>query len=79
MGRDILSDAEPLVIFSNRSFITDKGRYNAETKKFTPNDGVEVGKDYVKGISALVNSKFYYSAKILDTDYYSKVLPKQGS
>ena len=30
MGRDIFSDSEPLVIFLNRSFITDKGRYDAE-------------------------------------------------
>ena len=31
MGRDIFSDADPLVIFNNRSFITDKVMYNAET------------------------------------------------
>ena len=29
MGRDILSDSDPIVIFSDRSFITDKGRYNS--------------------------------------------------
>ncbi|HBT65484.1 MAG TPA: sulfatase, partial [Ruminococcaceae bacterium] len=33
MGRDILSDAPPLVIFSNRSWITDKARYNAPKNK----------------------------------------------
>lgn len=76
MGRDILSDAEPLVIFSNRSFITDKGRYNAETREFTPNEGVEADKNYARSISAIINGKFSYSAKILDTNYYSKVLPK---
>lgn len=38
MGRDLLSDAESLVIFSNRSFITKKGRYNSLTKSFYKND-----------------------------------------
>jgi phosphoglycerol transferase MdoB-like AlkP superfamily enzyme len=77
MGRDIFSNSEPLVTFLNKSFITDKGNYNAATKKFTPVDGAKVEEDYVKKISAIVNSKFYYSAKILETDYYSKVLFKQ--
>ncbi|MBO5413225.1 MAG: LTA synthase family protein, partial [Clostridia bacterium] len=34
MGRDIFSDSEPFVIFSNRSFILKNGRYNATTKRF---------------------------------------------
>lgn len=74
MGRDILSDAEPLVIFGNRSFITDKGRYNTENKTFIPNDGINVDIDYIKDISNIIDKKFYFSAKILETDYYSKVL-----
>jgi lipoteichoic acid synthase len=76
MGKDILSDAEPLVIFGNRSFITDKGRYNSENKTFTPVKGVNVDEDYVKDTIKIVDSKFYYSAKILDTDYYNIVLGK---
>jgi len=73
MGRDILSDAEPLVIFESKSFITDKGRYNSVKGVFTPNPGVEVNEDYVKSIKDIVDSKFYYSAKILETDYYKYV------
>ena len=74
MGIDAFSDTPPLVIFSNRSFISDKGRYNSTTKVFTPNDGVTVEEDYRKNISALIDRKFTYSALILDTDYYAKVL-----
>lgn len=74
MGIDAFSDTPPLVIFSNRSFISDKGRYNSTTKVFTPNDGVTVEDDYRKNISALIDRKFTYSALILDTDYYAKVL-----
>ncbi|MBW8351638.1 sulfatase-like hydrolase/transferase [Bacillus sp. IITD106] len=73
MGTDIFSDAEPLVLFSNKSFITDKGKYNSATRTFTANNGVQVDKDYVKYMSSIVESKFYYSTKILEKDYYSKI------
>lgn len=73
MGKDIFSDAEPLVIFENKSFITDKGRYNSVKGVFTPNPGVEVDEDYINSIKDIVDSKFYYSAKILETDYYKYV------
>ena len=74
MGRDIFSDSEPLVIFLNRSFITDKGRYDAEKKIFYPSQGQEVSQGYIDNILDIVEKKFYYSAKVLDTDYYKYVL-----
>jgi len=70
IGRDILSDSEKMVIFSDRSFITDKGRYNAVTGKFTPNEGVEVEEGYVEKISTEIYNKYKMSALILDNDYY---------
>ncbi|MFA5524227.1 MAG: sulfatase-like hydrolase/transferase [Tissierellales bacterium] len=73
MGKDIFSDTEPLVIFSNRSFITDKGKYNSLTREFIPNEGVEVEEGYTNLISSIIKNKFYYSAKILENDYYRKV------
>lgn len=73
MGRDIFANEEPLVIFANRSFITDKGRYNTQTKTYTPNKGFKNDEEYIQRISNIVNNKFFYSTKILDTDYYSKV------
>lgn len=73
MGRDILSDAEPLVIFSDRSFITDKGKYNAVTGEFNPNEGVEVDNVYVERINNIIYKKFQMSRLILENDYYRKV------
>ncbi len=73
MGRDIFSDSEPLVIFHNRSFITDKGRYNAVTEEFTPNPGAVIEENYVENILEKIERKFYYSEQILDKDYYSIV------
>ena len=74
MGTDIFSDAEPLIPFVNKSFITDKGRYNSVTKQFIPNDGEIFDEVYVDYIASIVQAKFFYSAKMLETDYYSKVL-----
>lgn len=71
MGRDFLSDASPLVCFSNRSWITDKGRYDSSTKTFTPNEGVTVADDYAKTVSAIVSRKMSYSDLILKKDYYN--------
>ncbi len=70
MGRDILSDSPALVVFSNRSFITDKGRYNASTDSFTPNPGVTVPDDYASTIYSEVRNMFDYSVRVLHTDYY---------
>ena len=73
MGRDIFSDASPLVIFLNRSWITDKARYNSTSPT---NDSGQRDIEYEKIINAIVADKFKYSKKILETDYYAKVLPK---
>lgn len=73
IGKDILSNVAPLVIYSNRSFITDKGRYNSITKKFTPNEGVEVEDDYVKKISSIINGKYKMSRLVLEKNYYNVI------
>ncbi len=73
MGRDIFSDAPPLVVFSNWSWLTDKARYNSKQRKLIPADGETVNKKYTAEITRQVNNKFTYSTKILDNDYYGKV------
>ena len=74
MGNDILSNnKEEIVIFSDRSFITEKGRYSSITGFFTQNEGVEVDENYADRISEIVYQKFKMSALILDKDYYRRV------
>ena len=70
MGRDILSDSTPLVIFSNRSYITEQGRYNSSTDVFEVDEGKQYNEDYARTMLDVVNEKFEYSARILDNDYY---------
>lgn len=74
MGTDILSDSPALVIFSNRSWITDRARYNTVTDEVEFFDGTESDKAYVKTVNRIVADKFKYSAKILETDYYGEIL-----
>ena len=77
MGSDILSDSSPLVIFSNWSWITDKASYNSKERKLLLADGetsATVDKKYTSKIAKQVNNKFNYSTKILETDYYRKLL-----
>lgn len=77
MGKDILSNSSPLVVFQNYSWITDKGRYNGDTGEFIPNEGVDIPDGYVKTISNIVTNKVLYSEYILETDYYDLIFSDQ--
>ena len=70
MGRDVFSDTEPLVMFRNRSWITDRARYNSQTGKAEFFDGAEVDEDYVKAINSEVGNRFAVSTRILEYDYW---------
>ena len=86
-GRDVFatnyavneySTCMPLVIFANtgygNSWITAAGTYEADTRTFTPNPGVEVSDGYVSSVSRLVQAKYTYAKVIVQTDYYGKVV-----
>ncbi len=70
VGRDILSDSMPLVIFRNYSWITDKGFYNAKTETFEATTDEPVSDEYIANISKIVKAKVTYSKYILEEDYY---------
>jgi lipoteichoic acid synthase len=77
MGRDILSEADPLVIFSNRSWITNLAKYNSVTDTVIPNEGTTLEDGYARKVLGIVNNKFKYSAKILEEDYYAHVFEEE--
>ena len=70
MGRDILSDSEPLVVFSDRSWITDKAFFNVKTGEASSLNG-ENTDAYIEEIEKKVKDKFKYSVMILETNYYN--------
>lgn len=72
VGRDVFSDASPLVMFVDYSWMTDKASYDMTTGKLTVFPGYEdeVDDDYVASIKRTVYNKFSFSKNVLDTDYY---------
>lgn len=72
MGRDIFSDTSDLVIFNNKSWITDKGRYDYLKKKYESFDG-EYDQEYIDKINKIVDNKFKMSKLIITNDYYRKL------
>ncbi len=71
-GRDILSDSEGLVIFSDRSFVTDTMEYNKKTKEVIYKSDNVTEEDF-ETMKNLVKTIYDYSADILNQDFYRYV------
>ena len=71
VGRDVFSDAEPIVLWYDYTWVTEKGRYISETGKFIPNEGEEVDQEYIDRISQIVYNKIYYSREVQKTEYFN--------
>jgi phosphoglycerol transferase MdoB-like AlkP superfamily enzyme len=72
MGRDILSNSSQFVLFSNRSFISDKGIYNSNNNQFMPFNNL-VDEDYLSKMKNDIYLKYRISRLILENDYYKYV------
>ena len=72
VGRDVFSDAEPLVLWPDYNWVTEKGTYC--DGEFTPREGVQVDADYVSRISTVVKNKITFSKSVVDMNYYDYVL-----
>ncbi len=70
VGRDVFSKQEPLVIWGDYSWVSDKGYYSTSYGTFTPNEGVTVTDDYVKRIKSIVANRITFSRGVLQNDYY---------
>ena len=78
VGRDVFSEAPPLVLWPDHSWITDWGRYDAQKNIFTPTEGCQVSDDYVQRIKDLVSNKITYCASVLETDYFNALAKALG-
>ena len=70
VGRDVFSDTEPLVLWPEYSWKTDKGTYDSGSRTFTPAEGVEVDDSYVDRIKAIVSNKISYSREVQNLKYF---------
>lgn len=77
-GRDVFSDADPLVFSLGYDWKTDKGLYIASKGKFYPSSPeVEIPDGYVEQIKAIVKNKIIYSKGVLQQDYFRHLFGNQ--
>lgn len=70
VGRDVFSDQDPLVFWNNKSWVTERGKYDGDDDEFYPNDGYEEDEDYIDEINSIVKNKRTFSKSVLSTDFY---------
>ena len=68
-GNDLLSDKEGLVILGNRSWITNKGRYNSTNSSF---DGI-ANEEYIEYINSIIQNKVAFSKGIFTNNGYTYI------
>ena len=69
VGQDVFSEEEPLVLWTNGSFMTDKGYYNGG--KWTDADASQpASQEYINSMRSRVQAKLSYSRIVLSTDYF---------
>ena len=73
VGKDILSDYEGIAIFSDRSWVSDKGTYFANGGKFIPKNGIEVDQDYISKMNRRVANSFTVSNSIIKYNIYKQI------
>ena len=82
-GKDALSDAEGLVIFSSRCWKSDRGFYNSFTEEFTPAEGstmtLEEQDSYVSAMRQLVQYQLASTERIVESDFYHVVFGETAS
>ncbi|MBQ6474866.1 MAG: sulfatase-like hydrolase/transferase [Clostridia bacterium] len=75
VGRDVFSDAEPIVFDLFYDWKTDLGRFLSNTGTFEPYDeNAEIPEGYVDRIKTIVNNKINYCKGVVDNDYFRHVM-----
>lgn len=80
IGQDLLSDSEGLVVLANRSWITDKAKYNSINSKLTKNDENDEFEEtsYINKYNTLVDNDFKISNLVLQNNYYKKLFKTES-
>ena len=68
LGRDVFSDRAPLVLWTNGSWKTDKGEYDAASKFAPPKEGQTPPTEYEQQTSSLVQQRLRYADALLETN-----------
>ena len=71
VGRDLLSESDPLAIWVNGSWKSKKGYYSSSTNVFTPSDvNTIVDEEYVNRITLDVSRRIDYSRQISNHNFF---------
>lgn len=73
IGQDILADSKGLVMFANRSFITDDFFYDANTENIEVRDRAVISDGQVENMKAYVANKFTAADNITELNYYQYI------
>ena len=77
-GTDVLSEADPIVIFFSNSWLTERGMYNRYTGEFEPAQGVEMTEEeekvYVENVKYLSTNRLKLAQLIIENDYYRQAV-----
>ncbi len=68
-GNDLLSNTEGMVIIDNLSWITDRGRYNSLTNKYTGDMDME----YVNNINSIIQNRIIFSRNMFMYNGYKYI------
>ena len=72
IGKDIFSSSPGIAMFTNHSWVSDKGTYYANKNYF---DGAsDVSDDYVKNMNNIVRNRINMSRMIVKNNYYNYLL-----
>lgn len=72
IGKDIMSSNDGIVIFNDRSFLTNQGFYNEKTKEFSSSK-TNIPQGYIKEKRIEAFNKTNISSMILETNYYKSL------
>ena len=72
VGRDVLGTEEAIVPWPDGSWVTELGKYESSTKKFTPYvDESQIPEGYVDRISALVRTRVNFSLSVQRCNFFT--------
>ena len=72
VGRDVLGTEEAIVPWPDGTWVTELGKYDSSTKKFTPYvDESQIPECYVDRISAIVQTRVNFSRSVQRCGFFT--------
>ena len=73
-GKDILSKSHGIAVLENRSWISEKGKYDSINNKYYPNNNDTNNEEYINNVNLLINNRINISKLIIENNYYKYLI-----